>query len=108
MLLSTNPGFLGRAGNGPGPTARHVESGPDREGGIPVSADLAGTVRYIFDGERVTLLEGDDLAVFVDLDFDFIDPKQGLIEVNKRNLPTYKFDEFGKWAFDGRVITTSL
>jgi hypothetical protein len=50
----------------------------------------------------------DDLAVFVDPDFDFIDPKQGLIEVNKRNLPTYKFDESGKWTFDGRVITTSL
>jgi uncharacterized protein (TIGR03067 family) len=36
-----------------------VESGPDQEGGIPVPADLAGTVRYIFDGERVTLMEGD-------------------------------------------------
>ena len=29
------------------------------KGGTPVPADLAGTVRYIFDGERVTLMEGD-------------------------------------------------
>ena len=29
------------------------------KGGIPVPADLAGTVRYLFDGERVTLMEGD-------------------------------------------------
>jgi len=39
-----------------------VESGPDREGGTPVPADLAGTVRYIFDGERVALMEGDKTA----------------------------------------------
>jgi uncharacterized protein (TIGR03067 family) len=26
--------------------------------GTPVPAELAGTVRYIFDGERVTLMEG--------------------------------------------------
>ena len=29
------------------------------KGGTPVPADVAGTVRYIFDGERVTLMEGD-------------------------------------------------
>jgi uncharacterized protein (TIGR03067 family) len=29
------------------------------KGGTPVAADVAGTVRYIFDRERVTLMEGD-------------------------------------------------
>src|SRR4051812_15003898 len=32
------------------------------KGGTPVPADIAGTVRYLFDGDRVTLMEGDQKA----------------------------------------------
>jgi uncharacterized protein (TIGR03067 family) len=31
-------------------------------GGSPVPAEIAATVRYIFDGDRVQLMEGDDPA----------------------------------------------
>ena len=32
------------------------------QGGSPIPAHLAGTVRYIFEGERVRLMEGDRKA----------------------------------------------
>jgi hypothetical protein len=47
----------------------------------------------------------DDLAVFLD---PATDPPDGIVEVKKRNSPTFQFDPFGKWIFTGDMITCSL
>src|SRR5262249_23326522 len=47
----------------------------------------------------------DDLGVFLD---PGTDPPKGIVEVKKRNIPTFQFDPFGKWVLTGDMITCSL
>jgi hypothetical protein len=46
-------------------------------------------------------VDGDGTAVF-------LDPIYGLVEVDEKRLPLYRYNPTGKWLFDGGIIVSSL